>query len=147
MVKISRRALIGTGVAATGLAAFGGYRLFAPIADKEGTIAAFIARHVPQVRASDEAVTTFAAEVIPFVEQRFHWNFDAHIAIIANPVLQRFLDAEQLMVQDELERTLLTTFLRSTDLLLQGEPGGPVSYLTLADPYTAGCSNPLAQLG
>ncbi len=145
-MKISRRALIGGGAAAAGIAAFGGYRVLGPGLDREGTIARFIARHVPQVRADDRAVTTFASEVMGMVEKRFGWNLDMHMALIANPLLQRALDGEQLVVHSDLERILVTTFLRSTDLLLSPAPGGPVNFIAIADPYVAGCSNPLADL-
>ncbi len=146
-MRISRRTLIGGGVAAAGVAAVGGYVVLGPVVNREGTIAAFIARHVPQVRADDAVVTTFASEVMPMVEKRFRWNLDTHVALMANPFLQRFLGEDQLIVQEDLERTLLTTFLRSTDLLLAAEPGSPVNYIAIADPYAAGCSNPLANLG
>jgi len=146
-VKISRRTLIGTGAAATGLAAFGGYRVLGPMADREGTIAGFIANHVPQVSTDHPAVTTFASEVMTMVEKRFRWNLDTHMALMGNPFLKRFLSDDQMVIQDDLERTLITTFLRSTDILLANDPDAPVNYLMLADPYAAGCSNPLANLG
>lgn len=143
-MRVSRRALVGGGAAAIGLAAFGGYRVLGPGMDREGTIANFIARQVPQVSAGDSCVTTFAREVMGMVEKRFRWNLDMHMSLIANPLLQRALDDEQMVVQSDLERMLVTTFLRSTDLLLAPASGGPVNYIAIADPYVAGCSNPLA---
>ena len=144
-MKITRRTLIGGTLAAGGIAAVGGHQLLGPVADPEGAIASFIARAVPNVSENDSVVTTFAADSIEFVSNRYPGDFDIHIALLANPLLVRFLPERQATFHSDFERLLVTQFMRSTDLLLT-EPGAPVNYIGFADPYQVGCSNPLAQL-
>lgn len=143
-MKISRRALFGGGAAATGLAAFGGYRFMAPAADTPGTIADFIVRHVPQAKVTDEAVKRFVADVADPPKRRLlQHNFEVHMALLANPSFKRFLNANQMFHQMNMERSLISLFLKSTDVLIA--PDAPqISYIAFADPYETGCSNLLA---
>ena len=145
-MKISRRALIGGSAAVVGVAAVGGYRIFAPVADPERAIARFIVRQVPDVAADDAVTAMFASDAVAYMRHQFAANFDAHIALLDNALLTRFLPDQQADHQSRFERTLVTLFMRSTDLLLPGRGGGAVNYITFADPYLAGCSNPIAEL-
>ena len=139
---------MGGGIVAAGVAGIGGYRLLAPLSDQEGTIAGFIADHVPEVSADDEVVATFAADFIKdSIIPNYRHNFDMHVILLANPFLMPLLGAGQLALQKGFERLIITRFLRSTDVLLREDRSASVTYLGLADPYVAGCSNPLATLG
>lgn len=145
-MKISRRALFGGGAAATGLAAFGGYRFMTPAADTPGTIADFIVRHVPQAKVTDEAVKRFVADVTDLAQRSWRHNFEVHMALLANPSFKRFLNANQMFHQTNIERSLISLFLKSTDVLIA--PDAPqISYIAFADPYDTGCSNLLADFG
>ena len=146
-MNVSRRVLLGGTAAVVGFGTFTGYRLLAPISDPEGAIAHFTASHVPHVKAGDEVVRTFSTAAVPEMQNLFGTNFKAHVAILANPALKALLPEDEAIAQSNFERTIITLFVRSTDLLLRPDHTTPVSFLTFADPYTAGCSNPFAQLG
>lgn len=145
-VTVSRRAIIGGGIAATGVGAFAGYRLLAPHLDQQAAIAGFIARQMPGLRADDEAVRAFADDAVALqLDSSVEHHFDMHVVLIANPALTRFLGASQAGVQTLFERTLLWKFLMSTDYLLRPDRAARVTYLGWSDPYRSGCSNPFAR--
>jgi len=145
-MKVTRRTAIGGAAAAAGVAAFGGYRVLAPMSDPAGAIAQFIARQVPGVQPTDPAVTAFAADAAEKFRPMANF-FETHIALMRNPAFAGFLPEQEAWTQSEFERRIITYFMRSTDYMLRSAPDQPVTYLLFADPYTAGCSNPLAKLG
>ncbi len=144
-MKVSRRTLIGGGIAATGLVAAGGAVLLAPAADARGTIAAFIAREVPGVSADDEAVTRFADDAVINITSITWSRIEDNLAYLAHPGILALLPEAMQKNHAEFVRSLMTKFMLSTDYLTRSGSARPVSYIGFAEPYLVGCSNPLAQ--
>lgn len=73
-------------------------------------------------------------------------RFDAALVIMDNPWAKMMLPPKRRISYNNFERTLLTDFLFSTDFFTSGERDlEQMAYQGYVDPYTSGCSNPLAR--
>jgi len=141
---LSRRAFIGsTGVALAG-ASFVGYQTFVPASNPKKAIAEYIARLVPDLQPDSPVVSAFAADATEYMSKRFIDNFKIHIALMSNPLMTNMLDTARAKKQRYFEQLLITTFMRSTDYFTASAEKREPSYIVFADPYSAGCSNPMA---
>ncbi len=122
---------------------FVGYSIIAPRSDPEGEFSEFIARLVPDLGADDPVLKEFARDAVAYFGKRFSENFGTHVMLMSNPWMSSLLDERRKRTQLFFERLVITTFMRSTDYFDAIKEKRPVLYLSYADPYTAGCSNPL----
>ncbi len=141
---ISRRVVFAGAATSVFGGSFVGYKIFEARSDPADAFSKFIARLVPDLGVDEPSVEEFCKEAVAYFGKRFSENFGTHVMLMSNPWMSSALDERRKRTQLFFERLVITAFFRSTDYFDAMQENRPVSYLSYADPYAAGCSNPLA---
>lgn len=144
MSKLSRRAFVGTGLAALvgagGLGATAHSAMRAP----DQTIARFIRHSVPGLAVDEDTLLAFSRRFL----ERSPWRgnrLNGALLIMDNPDLVRLMPERVARAYGWFTRQIITGFLFSTDFFTVAQRRAErTSYVAFADPYEVGCANPLA---
>ncbi len=140
MARLSRRGLLTSAGAACGFGAIGVLAL--PSLRPEATIIDFLRRAVNDLKMDEADLSAFAREILA----RNRMNLPkrtVHFALLRHGAAAGFMPEGVAVSQRRNEEQIITDFMRSTDYLNPGRGSAPTVYLGFADPYEAGCSNPL----
>ena len=138
---IDRRAfLFGAGTAA----ALGAGAAPALAAPAQGVVERFVRRSCPSQGLSDAEVADFAQGFLAH-SQLAGARRRMVLFLMENRWAHAMVPSRVRDAQERQERHLVTRFALSTDLFDAGRDDGPPRYWGYADPYGAGCANPVAR--
>ena len=148
MARLTRRNLLIGGAAVAVLPI--GLLVSHVASSRARTIASYLRAQLPDLRVSDTDLEGFAEEYmarnVAYHGRRYY--FEVMFLLMANPMMAAASPAPVRLAYEKFTRSLLTRFLLSTDFFATGEQRPErTTYLGFSDPYTVGCSNPLAQFG
>lgn len=139
-MRVKRRHVLAGGLTSVALMGAG---FTVAMADMQDGVAAFIRRSFPDLDMAEEDLQAFAGAMTLSMRMS-----NAKQSVFATMLNSR--GHEQIgsyVVPDRLERAqgeIVAMFLRSTNYADPDREDAPVIFFGFADPYTAGCSNPLA---
>ncbi len=146
MPAVSRRSVLLGGAAAAvfpvGLA--GSYLA----TSREHIVINYLRNLLPGLAVKDSDLATFATSFVDRLDPdgRRKLYFDTIFFFIQYPSLQGAIPGRYRPGYELYTRSLLTTFLLSTDFFTDaGQKPEQTSYVMFADPYEVGCRNPIAQ--
>jgi hypothetical protein len=146
MPVLSRRSVLLGGAAAAvipvGLA--GSYLA----TSRERIVIDYLRYQLPGLAVKDADLESFAESFVdrldPYGRRKLY--FDTIFFFIQHPSLQGAIPNRYQPGYDLYTRSLLTTFLLSTDFFTDaGQKPEQTSYVMFADPYEVGCRNPIGQ--
>ena len=143
-MKMSRRNLLIAG-GILGLApAFIAGRALA--SSPEDTIVRYIRAKTGNTTIPEPNLYQFAGKFVTKYRTLFGRKFDAAMVVMDNDWSTAWIPGSRRVAYDNLERTLLTDFLFSTDFFTSADQDlQRMSYVDFADAYSLGCRNPLAR--
>lgn len=140
-MPLSRRTLL-LSAGAVGCAGVAGAVAIAPSVDPEGAVAALVRRCVPDLDMPATEIRAFAADYLARNPLAFPKG-SAHLFLMAHDVpggaVSDRVEAGRRRIQEE----VITAFMLSTDHLDPARGDAPTTYFGPADPYEAGCANPI----
>jgi hypothetical protein len=148
MARLTRRNLLIGGTVAAALPT--GLLVSHVASSRAGTIVDYLRAQLPGLAVSNVDLEGFADEYIArnVTHHGRTYFFEAIFLMMANPMLAAASPAPIRLAHEKFTRSLLTRFLLSTDFFTTGKQQPQLTtYLGFSDPYTVGCSNPLAQFG
>jgi hypothetical protein len=143
---MSRRGVLLGGAAAgiVPLALAGSYLT----SSREEIVIGYLRSVLPQLAVQETDLQSFALSYTDLLDPtgRRKLYYDSIFFFLENPSLQGVIPARYEHGYELITRSLLTTFLLSTDFFKEaGQKPERTSYVAFADPYDVGCSNPLAR--
>lgn len=129
-------------VGAAAVAALGGGAVLGPSIRPERAVIAFLHRAFPGLDMEPEGLMEFAHEIVARMDMARHRKA-LHLTLLQYGAMMNFLPENIGEDQPARERAIVTMFLRSTDFLDPARGDAQVQLLAFADPYLAGCANPI----
>ncbi len=146
MPMLSRRGVLFGGAAAgiVPLALTGSYLA----SSRQEIVVDYLRSVLPKLAVKNTDLESFASSYTERLDPagRKSLYYDAIFFFLEYPSLQGVIPARYEHGYELITRSLLTTFLLSTDFFTEaGQKPQRTSYVAFADPYAVGCRNPLAQ--